>query len=108
MVKTPPSDAGDTGLIPGFLSSPTSLNKLLSISFFPSLFLFLFLMLEKSLCKMTLTYVLKVGGPGVFVVIQISRSVMSDSLQPHESQHPRPPCPSPTPGVHPDSRPSSQ
>ena len=39
---------------------------------------------------------------------QISRSVVSDSLQPHESQHPRPPCPSPTPGVHSDSRPSSQ
>ena len=33
---------------------------------------------------------------------------MSDSLQPHESQHARPPCPSPTPGVHPDSRPLSQ
>ena len=33
---------------------------------------------------------------------------MSDSLQPHESQHARPPCPSPIPGVHPDSRPSSQ
>ena len=33
---------------------------------------------------------------------------MSDSLRPHESQHTRPPCPSPTPGVHSDSRPSSQ
>ena len=33
---------------------------------------------------------------------------MSDSLRPHESQHARPPCPSPTPGVHSDSRPSSQ
>ena len=32
---------------------------------------------------------------------------MSDSLRPHESQHARPPCPSPTPGVHSDSRPSS-
>ena len=31
---------------------------------------------------------------------------MSDSLRPHESQHARPPCPSPTPGVHSDSRPS--
>ena len=31
---------------------------------------------------------------------------MSDSLQPHESQHARPPCPSPTPRVHSDSRPS--
>ena len=39
---------------------------------------------------------------------QISRSVMSDSLRPHESQHARAPCPSPTPGVHSDSRPSSQ
>ena len=39
---------------------------------------------------------------------QISRSVVSDSLWPHESQHARPPCPSPTPGVHSDSGPSSQ
>ena len=39
---------------------------------------------------------------------QISRSVVSDSLRPHESQHARPPCPSPTPGVHSDSRPWSQ
>ena len=39
---------------------------------------------------------------------QFSRSVVSDSLRPHESQHARPPCPSPTPGVHSDSRPSSQ
>jgi len=38
----------------------------------------------------------------------ISRSVVSDSLRPHESQHARPPCPSPTPRVHSDSRPSSQ
>ena len=40
--------------------------------------------------------------------VQFSHSVVSDSLRPHESQHARPPCPSPTPGVHPDSRPSSQ
>ena len=39
--------------------------------------------------------------------VQFSRSVVSDSLRPHESQHARPPCPSPTPGVHSDSRPSS-
>jgi len=38
---------------------------------------------------------------------QFSRSVVSDSLQPHESQHARPPCPSPSPGVHSDSCPSS-
>ena len=39
--------------------------------------------------------------------VQFTCSVMSDSLQPHESQHARPPCPSPTPGVHSDSHPSS-
>ena len=43
-----------------------------------------------------------------FSSVQFSRSVMSNSLRPHESQHTRPPCPSPTPGVHSDSRPSSQ
>ena len=39
---------------------------------------------------------------------QISRSVVSDSLRPHESQHARPPRPSPTPRVHSDSLPLSQ
>ena len=43
-----------------------------------------------------------------FSSVQFSRSVVSDSLWPSESQHARPPCPSPTPGVHLDSRPSSQ
>ena len=40
--------------------------------------------------------------------VQFSRSVVSDSLRPHEPQYARPPCPSPTPGVHPKSGPSSQ
>ena len=40
--------------------------------------------------------------------VQSSCSVMSDSLRPHESQHARPPCPSPTPGVYSNSCPSSQ
>ena len=39
--------------------------------------------------------------------VQFSRSVVSDSLQPHESQHARPPCPSPTPRVYSNSCPSS-
>ena len=43
-----------------------------------------------------------------FSSVQFSRSVVSDSLRPHESQHTRPPCPSPTPGVHSDSSPSSR
>ena len=40
--------------------------------------------------------------------VQFSCSVVSDSLQPHESQHARPPCPTPTPGVHSNSCPSSR
>ena len=40
--------------------------------------------------------------------VQFSCSVVSDSLRPHESQHARPPCPSPTPGVYPNSCPSSR
>ena len=40
--------------------------------------------------------------------IQLSRSVMSNSLQPHGLQHARPPCPSPTPGVYPNLSPLSQ
>ena len=40
--------------------------------------------------------------------VQFSRSVVSDSLQPHESQHARPPCPSPTPRIYSNSCPLSQ
>ena len=40
--------------------------------------------------------------------VEFSHSFMSDSLWPHELQHVRPPCPSPTPGVHKNSRPLSQ
>ena len=43
-----------------------------------------------------------------FSSVQFSRSVVSDSLRPHDLQHVRPPCPSPTPRVHSDSCPSSQ
>ena len=51
------------------------------------------------------------GGLGIFqgynIKIQFSRSVVSDSLPPHEPQHARPPCPSPTPRVHPNPCPLS-
>ena len=46
--------------------------------------------------------------PRLFSSVQFSRSIVSDSLQPHELQHARPPCPSPTPGVYPNPCPSSQ
>ena len=46
---------------------------------------------------------------GLFTTsVQFSRSVVSDPLRPHESQHARPPCPSPTPRVHWNSHPSSR
>ena len=46
---------------------------------------------------------------GLFPVsVQFSRSVVSDSLRPHEPQHTRPPCPSPTPGVYPNPCPLSR
>ena len=48
------------------------------------------------------------GSPSSFCGVQFSRSVVSDSLRPHESQHTRPPCLSPTPGVHSNSGPSSR
>ena len=41
-------------------------------------------------------------------LVQFSRSVVSNSLRPHELQHARPPCPSPTSKVHSDSHPSSR
>ena len=43
----------------------------------------------------------------IIILVQFSRSVVSESLWAHELQHPRPPCPSPTPGVHSNSGPSS-
>ena len=67
--------------------------------------------LEQHTCEETL-YMTEVSlyiyEETVNILVQFSRSVMSDSLRPHESQHARPPCPSPTPRVHPDSHPSSQ
>ena len=45
--------------------------------------------------------------PSSISSVQFSHSVVSDSLQPHEWQHTRPPCPSPTPGVYSNSCPSS-
>ena len=47
-------------------------------------------------------------APSIFMFpqtpsVQFSHSVVSDSLQPHELQHTRPPCPSPTPGIYPNS-----
>ena len=53
------------------------------------------------------TYLIREGSTLMTKSVQFSRSVMSDSLQPHEPQDARPPCPSPTSGVYPNSRPLS-
>ena len=45
---------------------------------------------------------------GSYFSVQFSRSIVSDSLRPHELQHARPPCPSPSPRVHSNSRPLSR
>ena len=50
----------------------------------------------------------KVQHGVTFSSVQFSHSVVSDFLRSHESQHARPACPSPTPGVHSDSRPSNR
>ena len=66
----------------------------ISITFFFSLYLF-------CLCKATCLPKFRISS------VQFSHSVVSNSLLPHESQHARPPCLSPTPGVHPNSCASS-
>ena len=50
----------------------------------------------------------KKEAPVMYGSVQFSRSVVSDSLRPHELQHARPPCPAPTPRVYPNSCPLSQ
>jgi len=55
-----------------------------------------------------LSSVAQSGSVQSLIQVQFSRSVMSDSSRPYESQHARPPSPSSIPGVHPDPRPSSQ
>ena len=63
---------------------------------------------EKHMWKEGRLYVIASMMFSIFSSVQLSRSVVSDSLRPHEPQHARPPCPSPTPGVHPNPCPSSQ
>ena len=68
--------------------------------------------LEVGLLDHMLVLVLISWGPSyyfpLYLSVQFSHSVMSNSLRPHESQHARPPCPSPAPGVHSNSRPLSR
>ena len=61
---------------------------------------------KKSSHKLFITDV-QLSSVAKFSSVQFSRSVMSNSLWPHEPQHTRPPCPPPTPGVHPNPCPLS-
>ena len=63
--------------------------------------------LEKCLFRWV-GWIEKVALKHKFSSVQFSRSVMSDSLRPYESQHSRLPCPSPIPGVYPNSCPLSR
>ena len=80
-----------------FLTLQILLGKHITFFFFPKSFTMYLLLnkLKEYLCHDC-------------VSDQVSHSVVSDSLGPHELQHARPPCPSSTPRVHSDSRPSSQ
>ena len=65
--------------------------------------------LEKSLFRASAHFVLfSIKFHEFFIYVLISCSGVSDSSWPHELQHTRPPCPSPTPGVHSNSHPSSR
>ena len=68
----------------------------------------LYLLPPPSLLYLILRISLGVLGCWENTSVQFSCSVLSDSLQPHELQHARPPCPSPTPKVHPNPCPLSQ
>ena len=59
-------------------------------------------------CSFNVLLHLPEGGINTEPSAQFSRSIVSDYLPPHGLQHTRPPCPSPTPGVYPNSCPSSQ
>ena len=58
--------------------------------------------------QLDLIYVYRAFHPKANSLVQFSQSVVSDSLQLHELQHVRPPCPSPTPGAYPNSCPLSR
>ena len=96
-------NAGDPGLIPGSGRSPEEGNGN------PLQYSYLENPRQRSLAGYS-SRVTRLGHDLAtkFSSAQFSPSVMSDSLRPHESQHARPPCPSPTPRVHSDSHPLSQ
>ena len=89
--------------IPVFLSG---LKYFIICIIFTSIYKLLFLYFLS--CSFFVTYIQYYNYSVQFSSAQLSHSVVSNSLRSHESQHTRPSCPSPTPGVHSNSCPSSQ
>ena len=89
-------------LLPGVLQHITPVVDFCDITFLPEL-----LSITRWIPSVYLAF-LSTCISSCHLSVQFSHSVVSDSLQPHESQHARPPCPSPTPGVYPNSCPSSR
>ena len=86
-------------------------NLWCSVFFFIVQLSYLYMTTEKAIALTIGTFVSKVMSlllNTLFQSVQFSCSGVSDSLRPHESQHIRPPCPSPTPGVYSNSCPSNQ
>ena len=95
VVKEPPANAGDTGLIPKFGGSPGVGNGN------PLQYSCLGNPVDRRAWWTT------VHGVAKFSSVQFNHSAMSNSLQPHGLQHARPPCPSPTPAAYSNSCPQS-
>ena len=99
-------------MIRNVLSSPVWSSVVWSISMVTLLYLQNFFILQNWNCepiKQQLPLSLcSISWRSIGLSVQFSCSVVSDSLWPHESQHARPPCPSPAPRVHSNSRLSSQ
>ena len=93
-------------------------SNFFSFCLFFSVLFFFFLIQDPIQDTMLHLSIMFLGSPGLyqfpqfnsvqFSSVQFSHSVVSDSLRPHASQHARPPCPSPTPGVYSNSCPLSQ
>ena len=90
-----------------FMSQVSENSLFVNTSVFLNIFLKIFSLYNSFERKPCVACPIISSIPHTQIIIQFSRSVVSDSLRPHESQHVRPPCPSPSPGVHSDSRPSS-
>ena len=90
-----------------FLSCSSKFSRLLPKIQFQSCF-YIFMCLQQQYPTLSTKICISYSPCNKLASVQFSRSVTSDSLRPHESQHARPSCPSPTPGVHPNSRPSSR